>query len=165
MSASIFYLLYLHFISATRIPLSQFSNPVSHRTAENVFYLLQKKGDYHGAEKIYRQALLTYPNKPGMILELAGVLALQEKSEEAMEWIEKGLPLSTNEKQKATTRALLCFLYLKSEKIKKANNLASSLPHIRESREVIQLLIAKGLNNHEINEYIRTLLVGESEPV
>ncbi len=100
-----------------------------------------------------------------MILELAGVLALQEKSEEAMEWIEKGLPLSTNEKQKATTRALLCFLYLKSEKIKKANNLASSLPHIRESREVIQLLIAKGLNNHEINEYIRTLLVGESEPV
>lgn len=132
-----------------------------HKTAS----LLQKKGDYHGAEKIYRQALLTYPNKPGMILGLAGVLALQEKSDEAIEWIEKGLPLSTNEKQKATTRALLRFLYLKSEKIKKANDLASSLPHIRESREVIQLLIAKGLNNHEINEYIRTLLVGESEPV
>ena len=35
-----------------------------------------------------------------MILGLGGVLALQGKSEEAIELMEKGLPLSINEKQK-----------------------------------------------------------------
>ena len=45
---------------------------------------LQRNGDYLSAEKVYRDALLIYPNKPGMILGLAGVLALQGKSEEAI---------------------------------------------------------------------------------
>ena len=40
------------------------------------------KNDYDSAEKVYRDSLLVYPNKPEMILGLAGVLALQEKSEE-----------------------------------------------------------------------------------
>ena len=43
--------------------------------------MFQQNGDYQEAEKVYRQALLTYPNKPGMMLGLAGVLALQGKSE------------------------------------------------------------------------------------
>ena len=105
--------------------------------------MFQQNGDYQAAEKVYRQALLTYPNKPGMMLGLAGVLALQGKSEEAIEWMERGLPLSINEKQKATTRAVLCFLYLKAGKAEKANALAATLPHARESREVIQPLISK----------------------
>lgn len=65
---------------------------------------LEKQGDYPAAEKLYRDALLIYPNKPGMILGLAGVLALQGKTEEAIEYMEKGLPLSNNEKQKATSQ-------------------------------------------------------------
>mgnify|MGYP003300356622 CR=1 FL=1 len=81
----------------------------------------QRDGDYVSAEKVYRDALLIYPNKPGMILGLAGVLALQNKSEEAIELMERGLPLSVNEKQKATMRATLCFLYLKCGKAEKAN--------------------------------------------
>ena len=40
----------------------------------------QRDGDYISAEKVYRDALLIYPNKPGMILGLAVVLALQEKT-------------------------------------------------------------------------------------
>jgi hypothetical protein len=51
-----------------------------------------------------------------ILVELSGVLALQGKSEEAIELVERGLPLSINEKQKSTTRAILCFLYLKSGK-------------------------------------------------
>ena len=121
----------------------------------------QRKGDLNAAEKVYRDALLIYPNKPGMILGLAGVLALQGNSEEAIELMEKGLPLSINEKQKATTRAVLCFLYLKCNSIKKAKELAATLPHTRESREVIQPLITSDLNENKIDENIKSILLGE----
>lgn len=51
-----------------------------------------------------------------MILGLAEVLTLQEKSEEAIELMERGLTLSINEKEKNTTHAALRFLYLKCGK-------------------------------------------------
>lgn len=128
-----------------------------HKTAHEFTQI----GDYRSAEKVYRDALLTYPNKPGMILGLAGVMALQGKSEEAIELMEKGLPLSNNEKQKATTRATLCFLYLKCGKTEKANDLAATLPHTRESREVIQPLILQSINENEINKHIKNILIGD----
>lgn len=112
----------------------------------------QRSGDYDMAEKTYRDALLIYPNKPGMILGLASTLALKGNTDEAIELMERGLPLSINEKQKSTMRATLCFLYLKAGREDKANKLASELPHTRESREVIQPLIQQGLNNSEIDE-------------
>ena len=127
-----------------------------HKTATE----FQRNGDYASAEKVYRDALLIYPNKPGMILGLAGVLALQGKSEEAIELMERGLPISTSEKQKATMRATLCFLYLKCGRNDEACALASELPHTRESREVIQPLISRDLNDDEINENVKTILLG-----
>ena len=120
----------------------------------------QRNGDYDSAEKTYRDALLIYPNKPGMILGLASTLALKDNAIEAIELIEKGLPLSVDEKQKATMRATLCFLYLKAGFEEKAKKLASELPHERESREVIQPLIHQGLCEGEINEHIRYILLG-----
>lgn len=114
------------------------------------------------AEKVYRDALLIYPNKPGMILGLASVLALKGDSEEAVELIEKGLPLSVNEKQKATMRAALCFLYLKCGNTEKAKILASELPHARESREVIEPVIAQAPNDDEIDRHIKSILLGEN---
>ncbi len=129
-----------------------------HKTASE----FQRNGDYQAAERVYRDALLIYPNKPGMILGLAGVLALQAKTEEAIQLIERGLPLSTNEKQKSTTRAVLCFLYLKCGRIEKANALAATLPHTRESREVIEPLILKGINEKEINKNIKYILLGDT---
>lgn len=126
---------------------------------------LQRKGDYEAAEKVYRDALLIYPNKPGMILGLAGVMALSGKSAEAVELIEKGLPLSANEKQKATMRAALCFLYLKCGNEEKAEKLASTLPHKRESREVIQPLINSGIGENEIDAYIKNILLGDSKEI
>lgn len=120
----------------------------------------QRKGDYDSAEKTYRDALLIYPNKPGMILGLASTLALKNNTAEAIELIERGLPISINEKQKATMRATLCFLYLKAGYEDKAHRLASELPHTRESREVIQPLIQQGLTENEINENIKYILLG-----
>ena len=125
----------------------------------------QRKGDYDAAEKTYRDALLIYPNKPGMILGLAGTLALKGKTQEAIEWTERGLPMSINEKQKSTMRAALCFLYLKAGNEGKANRLASELPHMRESREVIQPLIRQGLTEQEIDQNIRTILLGDEKTI
>lgn len=125
----------------------------------------QRSGDYDKAEKTYRDALLIYPNKPGMILGLASTLALKGNTEEAIELMERGLPLSINEKQKSTMRATLCFLYLKAGREDKANRLASELPHTRESREVIQPLIKQGLNVSQIDENIKTILLGDGKGI
>lgn len=121
----------------------------------------QHSGSYEASEIIYRDALWMYPNKPDMLLGLASVLALQGDSKEAIAFIEKGLPLSDNEKQKATMRALLCFLYLKCGQTDKANTLASELPHMRECREVIQPLMQKGMNKEEIDSNIKNILLGD----
>lgn len=125
----------------------------------------QRNGDYDSAEKTYRDALLIYPNKPGMILGLASTLALKGNTDEAIELMERGLPLSINEKQKSTMRATLCFLYLKAGKVEKANRLASQLPHMRESREVIQPLIQQGLENFEIDANIKNILLGDGKEI
>lgn len=140
--------------------------------AEETRYNIHKKavayqrcGDYNSAEQTYRDALLIYPNKPGMILGLASTLALKGNTNEAIELMERGLPLSSNEKQKATMRAALCFLYLKAGREDSANRLASELPHTRESREVIQPLIQQGLSEMEIDENIKTIILGDGKGI
>ena len=125
----------------------------------------QRSGDYDMAEKTYRDALLIYPNKPGMILGLASTLALKGNTDEAIELMERGLPLSINEKQKSTMRATLCFLYLKAGREDKANKLASELPHTRESREVIQPLIQQGLDDEQIDENIKIIILGDGKGI
>ncbi len=125
----------------------------------------QRKGDYVSAEKIYRDALLIYPNKPGMILGLASTLALKGDTQEAIELMERGLPISNNERQKSTIRATLCFLYLKAGYEDKASRLASDLPHMRESREVIRPLIRQGLSENEIDDNIKTILYGDGKDI
>lgn len=121
----------------------------------------QRKEEYEMAEKVYRDALLIHPNKPGMILGLASTLALKGETHEAIQLMERGLPISINEKQKATIRATLCFLYLKAGYEDKAYKLSSELPHTRESREVIQPLIQQGLAENEINRNIKHILYGD----
>ena len=123
----------------------------------------QRNGDYQAAEKVYRDALRIYPNKPGMILGLGTVLALQNRTQEAIEWMERGLPISINEKHKATVRAVLCFLYLKCGNQKKATQLAATLPHRRECREEILPLITKGLEKEEIDINVRKIIIGEQD--
>ena len=95
-----------------------------------------------------------------MILGLASVLALKDESEEAIELIEKGLALSTNEKQKATMRATLCFLYLKCGKTEKAKMLAATLPHMRECREIVAPIVEQNPSVDKIDANIRNILLG-----
>lgn len=125
----------------------------------------QRNGEYDLAEKTYRDALLIYPNKPGMILGLASTLALKGETNEAIELMERGLPISINDRQKSMMKATLCFLYLKVCRVDKANKLASELPHTRESREVIQPLIQQGLNETQIDENIKLILFGDGKEI
>ncbi len=138
-----------------RIRAEEAKNAV-HSKATN----FQRAGDHDSAEKVYRDALLIYPTEPCMILGLAGTLALKGNYREAIDLMERGLPLSEDEKQKATMRAVLCFLYLKSRHTDKAACLASTLPHKRECREEIQPLIARHPRGAEIDETIKKLLLG-----
>ena len=130
-----------------------------HKTAHE----FMRNGAYEEAERVYRDALLVYPNKPGMILGLGEALALQGKAEDAVTLMEKGLSLSENEKQKATIRAAMCFLYLQCGQAEKANALASELPHRRECREEIQPQIQSGISAEEIERKIHHILLGGSE--
>ena len=93
----------------------------------------QKKGDYDSAEKIYRDALLIYPNKPGMLLGLASTLALKGDSLEAIELIEKGIPISINEKQKAwiTAHIHMFEFFGGVAKILVSNNCTTAVNHQR----------------------------------
>lgn len=123
----------------------------------------QRAGNYAAAEKTYRDALLMYPNHPGMVLGLASTLALKGDTREAIDWAERGLSLSKNEKQKATMRAALCFLYVKAGQNHKAEQLASALPHRRECRETIQPLIQSSLSDSEIDENMKVILLGDGK--
>lgn len=125
----------------------------------------QRNGEYDLAEKTYRDALLIYPNKPGMILGLASTLALKGETNEAIELMERGLPISINDRQKSMMKATLCFLYLKVGRVDKANKLAAELPHTRESREVIWPLIQQGLNETQIDENIKLILFGDGKEI
>ncbi|MBQ7714350.1 MAG: helix-turn-helix domain-containing protein [Clostridia bacterium] len=120
-----------------------------------------KSKEYDEAERIYRDALTLYPVKPGMILGLASVLALKGETAEAIELIEKGLPLSDNEKQKATMRATLCLLYAKTGQTEKGLELAKHLPHTRESREAIVPILGSAKSEEALDENIRILILGE----
>ncbi len=120
-----------------------------------------RAGEYAQAEKTYREALTIYPSNSEILLGLASVLALGGDTEEAIAMIEKGLPVSQNEKQKATMRATLCFLYARSGQREKAEKLASELPHTRESREAITPIIERNASDEELERNIRIIILGE----
>ncbi len=120
-----------------------------------------KDKNFDDAERVYRDALTLYPVDPGMILGLASVLALKGETYEAIELTEKGLSLSANEKQKATMRACLCFLYAKCGQTDKALELAKRLPHRRESREEIVPIIDSAKSKEALDENIRIIILGE----
>ena len=136
--------------------------------AEDAIYSVHKKaseyqgnGDYSSCEEVYRKTLRLYPDNAGLMLGLGGVLALLDKSSEAIEIIEKGLKLSDSEKQNATMRAVLCFLYYKYDRLDDSKKIAASLPHIRECREMILPMIECDTDRKDIDKYISLLLIGE----
>ena len=121
---------------------------------------LMRSGACSQAETVYRDALRIYPNDASMILGLASVLALLGNTDEAIALTEKGLPLSDSQKQQATMRAVLCFLYQKRGEHSHAMQLASALPHMRESREAICPVLQNDPTDDKTDAYLRLLING-----
>ncbi|MBR5264218.1 MAG: helix-turn-helix domain-containing protein [Clostridia bacterium] len=126
----------------------------------NMAHNEMKECEYEKAEKIYRDALVSYPNNGEMFYGISCALALQKKYNKAIFYIEKGLKISTNRKQVSTMYALLCYLYLVINDFDKALCLAKNLPHSRESREVVLPFILSNADDSEIFKQVKALILG-----
>jgi hypothetical protein len=91
-----------------------------------------------------RDAIKVYPGNCGFLSELALALTLKINTDTDYELINEAIALServllnsTSEKLRSTTKANLCFLYLKVNEDEKAIKLAKTLPHVWECREIL----------------------------
>ena len=124
-----------------------------------------RDGNSDGAIAAYSEALKTFPNDEGLLSDLAMALALNgdpAKLRQAMALCERVLSGSQSEKIHHTTRAALCFIYLKAGDKERAAAAAQKLPHIRESREAILAEFGKEPGTEAIDAYLRFIALGES---
>ena len=126
--------------------------------AKNAVFLegqrLLRKGDNTGAADIFTNALKVYPNDWGLMLELVLTLAMQNEPEklfQAENYCERILSGNASEVVLYTTRAALCFIYLKKGEKAKATEVAQKLPHENVCRFKVLAEIDKDLNEEEIN--------------
>ena len=125
---------------------------------------LADSGKLDEAALILREALKFYPGHGSLMSELGMILAFSDDEAELREAVlllERVLAVSVNEKVRGTTRTALCFVYLKVGEREKAVALAGTLPHMRESREVILPLVSGELSFAEIDENLRMVFLGD----
>lgn len=119
----------------------------------------ENDGKHQEATDVLRKALKLFPNNYSLMSELALSLSFQSLNDdkenvnvkEAIELCERVLANSTSEKVRSTTRTNLCFLYNSVCEKQKALDLARTLPHIWECREMVFPEL------HEGSEYIEAL--------
>ena len=105
----------------------------------------QLNGDYNKAIELLREVLKKYPNHYDLTSKLSSLLLfLDNDSEEGKTLAKKAIVLCErkldgvmSEKARATAKATLCFLYDNIGEHQKARDLASKLPHVWESREIL----------------------------
>lgn len=119
---------------------------------------LQVEGKYHDAVAVYDEALKVFPTDLGLSAARAEALAMAgEGIDNAIEACELFLAGDMSEKRRASVIAVLCFLYHTAGMTEKAELLARSRPHARESRE---LLLPNFLKQPEREAYLREHLPG-----
>jgi len=126
-----------------------------------------RNGDITATIEAYSEALKTFPNDEGIMSDMAMALALdgdRVKLSRAVSLCERVLSDNQGDKVHHTTRAALCFIYLKAGEKEKALAVARRLPHVRESREIILEQVEKDLSVEEIDSYIRFISIGENDP-
>lgn len=121
----------------------------------------ESKGMIDEAIELLRDAIKVYPNNCGFLSELAIALTLKHNTDSGYEFISEAIGLServlinsTNEKLRSTTKANLCFLYLKANENEKAIKLAKTLSHVWECREMLLPEMLSG------NDYVSELKKG-----
>lgn len=112
---------------------------------------------YPDAVAVYDEALRTFPADLGLSAARAEALAMAgEGLEQAVEACERFLAVGDmDDKRRASVTAALCSLYHASGMTEKAELLARSRPHARESRE---LLLPQFLQQPEREAYLRAQL-------
>lgn len=124
--------------------------PRTEQTLDEIFareheYIEAKR--YEEAVDLLRGALRDFPGHSAVMSELSIALSLvgdESAIAEAIALSERVLESGRGEKVKYTTRANLCTLYCQAGDGQKAEELARSLPHIWESRELMLPEIKKG---------------------
>ena len=145
-------------------------NKINDEQTKNAVFIAAQKhwrnGDLKTAIDVYSKALKTFPNDKSITSELAMALAFEggaDNLNQAITLCERVLSdNSVSEKVHHTTRAASCFIYFKAGFKEKAINIAKSLPHIRESREIILKQIESEINLEYIDAYLRFIALGES---
>ncbi len=125
-----------------------------------------REGNISAAIEVYSEALKLFPNDKGLMSDLAMALALdgdQDEISQAITLCERVLSDSQGDKVSHTTRAALCFIYLKGGEKEKAVTVAQELPHIRESRESVLAQVEKKPTTDDIDAYLRFIAIGEKD--
>ena len=139
------------------------------QTRDNIFAAAHnhmREGDITAAAEVFSEALKTFPNDEGIISDFAMALALGDdpaKLSRAISLCERVIADSQGNKVQHTTRAALCFMYMKAGEKEKAVEIARKLPHVRESRENILAQVEKDLSVDEIDSYLKFIGFGESD--
>ncbi len=119
---------------------------------------LNAEGRHRDAAVIFEGALKDFPADLGLAEARAEALAMAgEGIGGAILACERMLEKGAGEKRRATTTAVLCFLYDSTGEREKAEALARNCPHARESRE---LLLPNFLPPAEREAYLRKHLPG-----
>jgi transcriptional regulator with XRE-family HTH domain len=125
-----------------------------------------RNGDMELAVEVYSDGLKTFPNDEDIMSDLAMALALSDGSEnltKAVMLCERVLSDNQGDKVHHTTRAALCFVYMKAGEKEKALSIARRLPHVRESREIILAFFEAEPTADEVDSYLKFIAVGEQD--
>lgn len=110
---------------------------------------------------LIREGLKLHPDNGGLLLALGETLAHNNEDiaviEEASSLLERALQRGDiSMKAKSTATVNLIFLYLKLNRVEKANILIKSLPHIWESREI---LMPEGYDGDEYADELKKSII------
>ena len=137
------------------------------QTKNNIFdngYKYLRSNDITAAVNLFTEAQKMFPNDEDIMSYLAMSLALSDDPDnlsKALSMCERLLSDNQGDKVHHTTRAALCFIYLKAGEKDKAFATARKLPHIRESREVILEYFERVPSVEDIDTYLKFIAVGE----
>ena len=135
----------------------------------NVFakgYKHLREGAVSSAIDDFSEALKLFPDDEDYLSYLAMTLALSDdenRLSQAIALCERVLADGRGVKTCHTTRAALCFIYLKAGEKANAIETARNLPHRRESREIVMAELEKEPTTEEINSYLRFIAIGEND--
>lgn len=125
-----------------------------------------RNGEIDATIRTFTEGLRSYPDDEGIMSDLAMALAVGDDPDDLAKSIclcERILLNGHNEKILHTTRAALCFIFMKSGEKEKAVALAHNLPHLRESRESVLAQLDNNPSIDEINSHLRFIAIGESD--